>query len=64
MIGKVGSILGGENVNISFMTVGRTGRRKTAVVAIGVDDEPNSQVLHKIQSLPAVEELVYLKLSN
>ena len=63
MIGKVGSILGGENVNISFMTVGRTGRRKKAVVAIGVDEEPNQQVLHKIQSLPAVEELVYLKLS-
>ena len=63
MIGKVGSILGEENVNISLMTVGRTGRRKKAVVAIGVDDEPNQQVLHKIQSLPAVEELVYLKLS-
>lgn len=62
MIGKVGSILGEENVNISFMTVGRTGRRKKAVVAIGVDDEPHQGVLQRIGSLPAVEELVFLKI--
>lgn len=62
MIGKVGSILGEENVNISFMTVGRTGPRKTAVVAIGVDDEPKQGVLQRIESLPAVEELVFLKI--
>ncbi|MCO5613102.1 hypothetical protein L7F22_067376 [Adiantum nelumboides] len=61
MIGKVGSILGGENVNISYMTVGRTGPRKKAVVAIGVDDEPHQRVLQRIGSLPAVEELVFLK---
>eukprot|EP00250_Pteridium_aquilinum_P007114 c16902_g1_i1 orf=112-2001(+) len=62
MIGKVGSILGEENVNISFMSVGRTGPRKKAVVAIGVDDEPHKGVLKKIGSLPAVEELVFLKI--
>lgn len=61
MIGKVGSILGEENVNISFMTVGRTGPRKKAVVAIGVDEEPHQGVLQRIGSLPAVEELVFLK---
>ncbi|KAI5061528.1 hypothetical protein GOP47_0024033 [Adiantum capillus-veneris] len=62
MIGKVGSILGEENVNISYMTVGRTGPRKKAVVAIGVDDEPHQRVLQRIGSLPAVEELVFLKI--
>ncbi|KAH7293618.1 hypothetical protein KP509_28G033400 [Ceratopteris richardii] len=61
MIGKVGSILGEGNVNISFMTVGRTGPRKKAVVAIGVDEEPPQGVLRKIGNLPAVEELVFLK---
>lgn len=62
MIGKVGSILGSENVNVSFMSVGRTAPRKRAIMAIGVDDEPTKETLHKIGEVPAVEEFVYLKL--
>lgn len=62
MIGKVGSILGEENVNVSFMTVGRIAPRKQAVMAIGVDEEPSKQALKRIGEIPAVEELVYLKL--
>lgn len=62
MIGNVGNLLGEENVNISFMSVGRTAPRKQAVMAIGVDDEPSKLALQRIGSLAAVEELVYLKL--
>lgn len=62
MIGKVGSILGEENVNVSFMSVGRTAPRKQAVMAIGVDDQPPTAALKKIGEIPAVEEFVYLKL--
>ncbi|EFJ24019.1 hypothetical protein SELMODRAFT_102593 [Selaginella moellendorffii] len=62
MIGKVGGLLGDENVNISFMSVGRTSPRQKAVMAIGVDDEPSKEVLQKIGSISAVEELVFLKL--
>eukprot|EP00250_Pteridium_aquilinum_P011799 c20312_g1_i1 orf=269-2146(+) len=62
MIGGVGNVLGEENVNISFMSVGRTAPRKRAVMAIGVDDEPSKVALQRIGSIPAVEELVYLKL--
>ncbi|XP_073289939.1 D-3-phosphoglycerate dehydrogenase 1, chloroplastic-like [Primulina huaijiensis] len=62
MIGKVGSILGEENVNVSFMSVGRIGPRKQAVMAIGVDEEPSKQSLKKIGDIPAIEEFVYLKL--
>ncbi|KZV14618.1 D-3-phosphoglycerate dehydrogenase 1, chloroplastic-like [Dorcoceras hygrometricum] len=62
MIGKVGSILGEENVNVSFMSVGRIGPRKQAVMAIGVDEEPSMQSLKKIGDIPAIEEFVYLKL--
>ena len=62
MIGTVGNILGEENVNISFMSVGRVAPRKHAIMAIGVDDEPSKGVLHKIEQLNAVEELVFLKL--
>lgn len=62
MIGKVGSILGNENVNVNFMSVVRTAKRKQAVMTIGVDEEPNKEVLKKIGEIPAVEEFVFLKL--
>lgn len=62
MIGRVGSVLGEENVNVSFMSVGRLAPRTHAVMAIGVDEPPSSQVLKKIGEIPAIEEFVFLKL--
>ncbi|KAK9060347.1 hypothetical protein SSX86_021051 [Deinandra increscens subsp. villosa] len=62
MIGTVGSILGEENVNVSFMSVGRTAPRKQAIMAIGVDEQPSKSVLKKIGEIPAVEEFVFLDL--
>ncbi|EFJ26746.1 hypothetical protein SELMODRAFT_412481 [Selaginella moellendorffii] len=62
IIGKVGGLLGDGNVNVSFMSVGRTSPRKQAVMAIGVDEEPSKEVLHRIGAIPAVEEFVFLKL--
>lgn len=62
MIGRVGNILGEKNVNISFMSVGRTARSKQAIMAIGVDEEPDKETLRKIGKIPAIEEFVFLKL--
>lgn len=62
LIGKVGSILGEENVNVSFMTVGRIAPRKQAVMTIGVDDEPSREALKKIGDISSIEEFVFLKL--
>ncbi|KAK8624922.1 hypothetical protein V6N13_089808 [Hibiscus sabdariffa] len=62
MIGTVGSILGEENVNVSFMSVGRVAPRKHAVMAIGVDDQPSKESLKRIGEVPAIEEFVFLKL--
>lgn len=62
MIGKVGDILGQRNVNISFMSVGRTFRGKQAIMAIGVDEEPDKETLEKIGKIPAIEEFVFLEL--
>lgn len=62
MIGTVGNILGEENVNVNFMSVGRIAPRKKAVMAIGVDEEPSKGALKKIGDVPAIEEFVYLKL--
>ncbi|KQJ98499.1 hypothetical protein BRADI_3g37240v3 [Brachypodium distachyon] len=62
MIGKVGNILGQRNVNVSFMSVGRTFRGKQAIMAIGVDEEPDKETLEKIGKIPAIEEFVFLEL--
>ncbi|RLM74541.1 hypothetical protein C2845_PM15G23600 [Panicum miliaceum] len=62
MIGSVGSVLGEENVNVSFMSVGRIAPRKHAVMAIGIDEEPSKGTLTKIGEIPAIEEFVFLKL--
>uniref|UniRef100_J3MTG9 phosphoglycerate dehydrogenase n=2 Tax=Oryza brachyantha TaxID=4533 RepID=J3MTG9_ORYBR len=62
MIGKVGKILGERNVNISFMSVGRTFRGKQAIMAIGVDEEPDKDTLENIGHIPAIEEFVFLEL--
>jgi len=62
MIGTVGNILGEENVNVNFMSVGRIAPRKKAVMAIGVDEEPSKAALKKIGDVPAIEEFVFLKL--
>ncbi|XP_057998401.1 D-3-phosphoglycerate dehydrogenase 3, chloroplastic-like isoform X2 [Hevea brasiliensis] len=62
MIGKVGSILGEENVNVSFMTVGRIAPRKQAVMTIGVDEEPSKEALKRIGEITAIEEFVFLNL--
>ncbi|XP_042391003.1 D-3-phosphoglycerate dehydrogenase 3, chloroplastic-like [Zingiber officinale] len=62
MIGFVGGILGDQNVNVSYMSVGRIAPRKHAVMAIGVDDEPSNEALKKIGDIPAIEEFVFLKL--
>ncbi|PIN11856.1 Phosphoglycerate dehydrogenase [Handroanthus impetiginosus] len=62
MIGQVGNILGEHNVNVNFMSVGRTVRRTKAIMAIGVDEEPDKDALKKIGEVPAIDEFVFLDL--
>ncbi|KAJ6773250.1 FORMATE DEHYDROGENASE 1 [Salix koriyanagi] len=62
MIGQVGNIPGEQNVNVSFMSVGRTAGRRNAIMAIGVDEEPSLESLEKIGQVPSIEEFVFLKL--
>ncbi|KAH7293724.1 hypothetical protein KP509_28G039100 [Ceratopteris richardii] len=62
MIGIVGNILGDENINVNFMSVGRIAPRKEALMAIGLDDEPTQAALKRIGSIPELQEYVYLKL--
>ncbi|KAJ3677140.1 hypothetical protein LUZ60_002864 [Juncus effusus] len=62
LIGKVGNILASENVNVSFMSVGRTFRGKQAIMAIGVDADPKKETLDRIGTIPAIQEFAFLNL--
>lgn len=61
MIGKVGNIVGESNLNVSFMTVGRTVKRKLAIRAIGVDRRRSDKdTQKKIGEVTAIEEFVFI----
>ncbi|XP_048541343.1 D-3-phosphoglycerate dehydrogenase 3, chloroplastic-like [Triticum urartu] len=62
IIGKVGSILGTMNLNVNFMSVGRIAPGKQAIMAIGIDEEPDKEALKLIGETPSVQEFVFLKL--
>ncbi|GFS29775.1 D-3-phosphoglycerate dehydrogenase [Actinidia rufa] len=61
MIGNVGSIFGDENVNVSSMSIERTGQQLQAVMTIEVDKPLCQDTLKQIGEVPAVEEFVFLK---
>ena len=54
MIGAVGTITGGKDINIGFMEVGRMAPRGRATMILGVDDPVPEPVLEEIRSLPDV----------
>ena len=51
IIGKVGTLMGETDINISFMHVGRQGPRMEAIMALGLDDMPPADLLRSIDNL-------------
>lgn len=58
----MGTLLAEEHINISYMTVARTGPGQAAVMAIGVDERPSKAVLAKIKDIKAIEEVTFMEL--
>ncbi len=56
MVGKVGSTLGNEHINIARMEVGRTGRGGQAVMILTLDDPVPAATLEKIRAELQVQE--------
>jgi D-3-phosphoglycerate dehydrogenase len=54
MIGQIGTFLGGHDVNISFMRVGREKVRGRALMVLGLDDELSSEQLAAIKQIPNI----------
>jgi D-3-phosphoglycerate dehydrogenase len=49
VVGKVGTILGTNNINIARMEVGRAGRGQQAMILLSVDDPVKAEVLEEIR---------------
>ncbi len=62
MIGKVGTILGAENINIAHMQVGREKLGGEAVMGVNVDQPISEEILDQIRALPGVAEAKFIVL--
>jgi len=62
VIGKVGSMLAQDNINVNFLTVGRTGKREDAVMTIGVDEKPDQELIERLREIDAIKEVVAIDL--
>jgi len=54
MIGKVGTLLGGFDINIQSMQVGRRGRRGRALMLIAVDEAPTDGQKDQIEAIDGI----------
>lgn len=61
IIAAVSAVLGEAGINISFMTVSRTGKGRDAVMALGVDSQPDADLLAKITGLAGITEFALVK---
>ena len=61
-IGAVGTIAGNNDINISFMVVGRMSPRGGAMMIIGLDDPVPPQVLEEIKALKQIDSARLVKL--
>ena len=50
IVGRVGTLLGINDVNISFMHVGRRGPRTEAIMALGTDEHVTAEILAQIDA--------------
>jgi len=62
MIGKVGTVLGAQGINIGSMQVGRTEEGGQALMAITVDSPLSSDLLGQIKADAAMDDAWYVEL--
>ncbi len=62
MIGKVGTILGGQSVNIGSMQVGRTEAGGQALMALTVDGPLDAALLERIRTEAVMDDAWYVQL--
>jgi D-3-phosphoglycerate dehydrogenase len=62
VVGRIGTILGENDINIASMQVGRDAPRGRAMMILAVDDAVADAVLEKLRAIPAMSDLRYMEL--
>jgi D-3-phosphoglycerate dehydrogenase len=62
MIGRVGTLLGAADVNISSMDVGRTGPRQSAMMVVRLDEPCPLEVVRQIERIDGISKAISLVL--
>jgi D-3-phosphoglycerate dehydrogenase len=62
VVGRVGSLLGEEDINIAEMQVGRASPRTRAVMVMSIDDAPSETALGKVAQLSGIERARFVTL--
>jgi len=58
MIGQVGLLFGKEGVNISNMSVSRSGKgKRDAVMVLAVDTDPTAEALERLQAMAGIHRV-------
>ena len=61
MIGRVGTLLGANNVNIAGMMVGRKDVRGEALMLLHVDDEVSEELLKELRAIDGLGAITQLR---
>jgi D-3-phosphoglycerate dehydrogenase len=56
-IGRLGSILAAEQINIATFNLGRTRAGEDAIALVGVDQTPSAAVIDQVKATPHVKEV-------
>jgi D-3-phosphoglycerate dehydrogenase len=64
VVGKVGSLLGDENVNIASMQLGRQSVGGEAMMVLQVDDRIPQEVMQRLRQLDVIASARFVELSN
>lgn len=62
VVGRVGSLLGEEDINIAEMQVGRASPRTKAIMVMSIDDAPSPASVDKIEGLSGIERARFVTL--
>jgi D-3-phosphoglycerate dehydrogenase len=54
MIGRIGTMLGGHDINIRSMQVGRRGRRERAIMLLSLDESPTEAQIDEIAAIDGI----------
>ncbi|MGQ9583826.1 MAG: phosphoglycerate dehydrogenase [Anaerolineae bacterium] len=57
ILGRVGTLLGEEGINISFVQVGRRARGGLGLMVVGLDEPPTQEVIARMLELPSIRSV-------